>query len=412
MYRAVKVRIYPTDEQESYLAQCFGNTRWLWNYMLNATTNAYKETGKGLSKVAMDKLLPGLKKEYEWLGLAYSQVLQRVTFNLSSAFVNFFEGRARYPNFKSKHGKQSIQYPQNVKLMPQDSVIKFPGNLGIVKTVFHKELPDSKFTTVTISKNADGRYYASILFNQKDNLVVAIKEAIGVDLGLKNFAVTSDGSKYDLPKKQLAKLEKNRKRKQKKLAKKTDKTSNNRRKAKQLVAKVSSKIASVREDFLHKLSRKIAYENQVICVENLAVKNMVKNPNLAKSISDQGWGMFLTMLKYKAEKFGHTYQEIGRFFPSSQLCSETLLPIPMLQNGYDSLGVRFVDCPHCLRQHDRDINAAINIRNEGLRLLVLGTSTSALGRDVRPKSSGRKKSVTTEAIPNELGSLHRTVRSV
>ncbi|MBO1053035.1 MAG: IS200/IS605 family element transposase accessory protein TnpB [Dolichospermum sp. DET73] len=354
MYRAIKVRIYPTDEQESYLAQCFGNTRWLWNYMLNATTVAYKEISIGLSKAAMDKLLPGLKKEYEWLGLAYSQVLQRVTFNLSSAFVNFFEDRAKFPNFKSKHGKQSIQYPQNVKLMPEDSVIKFPGNLGMMKTVFHKELPDAKFTAVTISRNADGKYYASILFNQNDNPVVAIRKAIGVDLGLKNFAITSEGSKYDLPKKQLALLEKNKKRKQKKLAKKTDKTSNKRRKAKRLVAKVSSKIARVREDFLHKLSRKIASENQVICVEDLAVKNMVKNPNLAKAISDSCWGMFQTMLKYKAERFGHTYQEIGRFFPSSQLCSETLLPIPVWQKGYDSLGVRFVDCPHCQKQHDRD----------------------------------------------------------
>jgi putative transposase len=424
MYRAVKLRIYPTDEQESYLAQCFGNTRWLWNYMLTATTITYKETGKGLSKAAMDKLLPGLKKEYEWLGLAYSQVLQRATFNLSSAFVNFFEGRAKFPNFKSKHGKQSIQYPQNVKLMPKDSVIKFPGSLGVVKTVFHKKLPDAKFTSVTISKNSDGRYYISILFNhatsdngvaQEDTPIVAVREAIGVDLGLKNFAVDSDGSKYDLPKKRLAKLERNKKRKQKKLSRKTDKTSKKRSDAKRLVAKVCSKIARVREDFLHKLSRKIAYENQVICVEDLAVKNMVKNPNLAKSISDQGWGMFLTMLKYKAERFGHVYQEIGRFFPSSQLCSETLLPIPMLENGYDSLGVRFVDCPHCQKQHDRDINAAINIKNEGLRLLLLnvasgtevralGTSASAQGGDIRPKLPGRKKSMTTEAIPGELGS--------
>ncbi|BAY47702.1 transposase, IS605 OrfB family protein [Scytonema sp. HK-05] len=203
----------------------------------------------------MDKLLPGLKKEYEWLGLAYSQVLQRVTFNLSSAFVNFFEGRAKYPNFKSKHGKQSIQYPQNVKLMPKDSVIKFPGNLGMVKTVFHRDLPDANFTTVTISRNTDGRYYISILFNQEDNPVVAVNEAIGIDLGLKNFAVTSDGSKYDLPKKRLAKLEKNKKRKQKKLSRKTDKASNKRRKAKRLAARVTSIIARVREDFLHKLSR-------------------------------------------------------------------------------------------------------------------------------------------------------------
>ncbi|WP_442948668.1 zinc ribbon domain-containing protein [Nostoc sp.] len=122
--------------------------------------------------------------------------------------------------------------------------------------------------------------------------------------------------------------------------------------------------------------------------------------------------MFLTMVKYKAEKFGHTYQEIGRFFASSQLCNQTLLPIPMLQNGYDSLGVRFVDCPHCQKQHDPDINAATNIKNEGLRLWALGASASALGGDVRPKSSGRKKSMKTQAFPNELGSLHCTVRLV
>ena len=134
--------------------------------------------------------------------------------------------------------------------MPQDAAIKFPGNLGLMRTVFHKDLPEAKFTTVTISRNADGRYYASILFNQEDTPVVAIREAIGVDLGLKNFAITSEGSKYNLPKKQLAKLEMNRKRKQKKLAQKTEKTSNKRRKAKLLIAKVFSKITRVREDFL------------------------------------------------------------------------------------------------------------------------------------------------------------------
>lgn len=411
MYTSVKLRIYPTEEQKSYLSQCFGNVRWLWNYMLNATSVAYKETGKGLSKVNMDKLLPDLKKEYKWLGLAHSQVLQRVTLHLSSAFINFFEGRSKYPRFKSKNGKQSIQYPQKVKLLPQDSSIKFPGQLGLVKTVFHRDLPSCKHMTVTISKNNDGKYYASILFNQEDiplkdvQSVCTINEAIGIDLGIKNFAVTSDGIKYDLPKKQLAKLEKNKKRKQKKLDRKKGNKSNKRKKAKLLLAKACSKITRVREDFLHKLSRKIAYENQVICVEDLSIKNMIKNPNLSKAISDQGWGMFLTMLKYKSERFGHTYQEVNRFFPSSQLCSETLLPIPALQNGVESLKTRFVECPHCNNKHDRDVNAAINIRNEGLRLLVLGTSTSAQGGNVRPKAFGRKKSTKSEAVPDEMGNL-------
>lgn len=133
MYQAVKVRLYPTPEQKHYLDQAFGNCRWLWNYLLNATTTAYQETGKGLAKAAMDALLPGLKKEFDWLGIAYSQCLQRVTFNLSNAFVNFFEGRSKFPNFKSKHSRQSIQYPQNVKLNLEQSNIKFPGNLGVVK---------------------------------------------------------------------------------------------------------------------------------------------------------------------------------------------------------------------------------------------------------------------------------------
>jgi putative transposase len=397
MYLAIKVRIYPTPEQESHLAQCFGNARWLWNYMLNLTSTQYKETGKGLSKAAMDKILPALKKEFDWLGLAYSQVLQRVTFNLSNAFVNFFEGRAKYPSFKNKHGRQSIQYPQNVKIEPDKSILKFPGSLGDMKAVFHQAIPEGKFTTITVSRNCDNRYYASILFDRPNKSIPAINPAIGVDLGLKKFAVTSEGSEYQLPKKILSRLEKNRKRKQKKLARKKDKTSSNYNKNKQLVAKISSKISRVREDFLHKLSRKIAYENQVICVENLAVKNMMKNHCLAKAIADRGWGMFLTMLKYKAQKFGHVYQEIGRFFPSSQLCHETLLPMAMLQKGFDSLVVRFVDCPHCGKRHDRDINAAINIRNEGLRILEFGTPSTDSGDSVRPKRSGRKKSTVAEA---------------
>jgi putative transposase len=168
--------------------------------------------------------------------------------------------------------------------------------------------------------------------------------------------------------------------------------------AKLAVARVYSKIARVRVDFRHKLSRKIVNENQVIVVENLAVKNMVKNHNLASSISDASWGMFCTMLKYKAESEGKVYLEIGRFFPSSHLCSNTLLPIPKMD-----LSVREFDCPHCQSRHDRDINAAINIRNEGLRILALGTSVTALGGNVRPKQYGRK-STAVEAVAQEEGS--------
>ena len=410
MYHAVKVRIYPSPEQEQYLAQTFGNCRWLYNFMLNKTTTTYKETGKGLSKAAMDRLLPDLKREFEWLGIAYSQSLQRVTFNLSTAFQNFFEGHAKYPSFKKKFGKQSVGYPQNVTLLTEEKAIKFPGTLGTVKTVFHRVLPTGKQGCVTVSKTTEGKYFASILFDFEPEKIVAKNPAIGVDLGLKDFAITSEGEKHNQTKpvqRKLKKLERNKKCKQRKLARK--KGTSNRNKAKNLVAKVCANIAKIREDFLHKLSRKIAYENQVIVVEDLAVKNMVKNPNLARAISDRGWGMFLTMLKYKAERYGHDYVEINRFFLSSQLCAETLLPIPELQKGFDSLKVRFVDCPNCGKKHDRDINAAINIKNEGLRMLALGTSATAIEGDVRPKRSGRKKSTVVEAISREDGSLHHTL---
>jgi putative transposase len=249
----------------------------------------------------------------------------------------------------------------------------------------------------------DGRYYASLLLDDGSAQPQPSSDgkAIGIDLGLLDFAVTSDGSKFNNPQ-HLKQHERNLKRKQRKLSRKKDKATNKRRKAKLALAKVHSKISRVREDFLHKLSRKIVNENQVIVVEDLAVKNMVKNHNLAKSISDAGWGMFCTLLKYKAEQDGKIYLEIGRFFPSSHLCNATLLPIPQMD-----LSIRSFLCPHCRSQHDRDVNAAINIKNEGLRILALGTSATALGGNVRPKRFGRK-STTVEAVAVELGSPHRT----
>jgi putative transposase len=398
MLRAVKVRLYPTESQKQHLAQAFGCVRWVWNQSLVTMSQTYKETGKGISALTMKKQLPLWKKEYEWLKTCYSQCLQQSVLNLSQAFINFFDGRAGYPTFKSRHGRQSLQYPQNVKVLT-NSEIKFPGNLGTVKAKIHRDIT-GELKTVTLSKMPDGRYYATLLIEDSHLQPNASSDgkAIGIDLGLIDFVVTSDGSKYQNPK-HLDKNERNLKRKQRQLSRKKDKTTDKRRKAKLAVVKVHSKISRIREDFLHKLSRKIVNENQVIVVENLAVKNMVKNHNLARSISDAGWGMFCTMLKYKAEAEGKVYLEIDRFFPSTHLCSQTLLSIPKMD-----LSLRMFDCPHCGNRHDRDINAAINIRNEGLRILALGTSASALGGSVRPKKFGRK-STTDEATPRELGSL-------
>lgn len=397
MLTAVKVRIYPTQAQQDHLAQAFGCVRWVWNQSLSTMNETYKETGRGISAMTMKKALPGWKAEHEWLSECYSQSLQQSVLNLGVAFGNFFDGRAGYPSFKTRHGRQSLQYPANVKVL-SDLEIKFPGKLGVVKAKIHRELI-GKLKTVTVSRTIDGRYYASLLMDDGIEKPESSSEgkAVGIDLGLTDFAVTSEGSKYQNPR-HLKKHEKNLKRKQRKLSRKKDKTTNKRRKAKKALARVHSKIARVREDYLHKLSRKIVDENQVIVVEDLAVKNMVKNHNLAKAISDVGWGTFCTMLKYKAEQEGKIYLEVDRFFPSSHLCSNTLQRVPKMD-----LSVRMFDCPHCSERHDRDINAAINIRNEGLRILALGSSATALGGNVRPKKYGRK-STTSQAVANELGS--------
>jgi putative transposase len=382
MYKAYKFRIYPNTEQEIALAKSFGCCRWFWNYSLNLCQETYQSTGKGLTRGYIQGLLPSLKKEYEWLTDAYSQCLQVVALNLSQAYQNFFEKRAKLPRFKSKHGRQSISYPANVKF--EEDYLKLP-KIGLVYCVRHREFEET-IKTVTISKNPDGKYYASILVDdgKESPHPSSDGKAIGVDLGLTHFAITSNGSKYDNPK-HFAKHQRNLKRKQQKLSRKK-KGSINRQKAKHKVAKVHSKISRCREDFLHKLSRKIVNENQVIAVENLNVKGMVRNHNLAKAISDCGWGMFCTMLKYKAEWEGKTYIEVDRFFPSSKTCN-----VCLNQVGSLPLDVRTWTCEHCKTIHDRDINAAINIRDEALRILSLGTSDTAYRGDVRPK--GGRKSV-------------------
>ena len=378
MYKVVKYRLYPTQNQKEMLSQSFGNVRWLYNYLLNLNIETYKTTGKGLSRNQMQKLLPSLKKDEEtiWLAKTYSQCLQVVCLHLSEAYRNFFQKRAGFPQFKSKHRKQSLTFPQNVRLA-QDS-IKFPG-IGSIDTLVSKR-PTGSVKTVVITMNQVGQYHASVLFDdgKPDPKIKAFigDKAIGVDLGLTHFAITSDGSKFKNPK-WIKKHERNLEIKQQKLSRKV-KGSNNRNKARRQVAVVHLKIANCRADYQHKLSRRIVNENQVIVVENLAVSNMVKNRKLSLAISQVGWGQFCTMLKYKAEQFGKVYQEVDRFFPSSKLCNVCLNQVSSLP-----LDIRHWDCSSCHTHHDRDINAAINIREEGLRILELGTSSTAYRPDVR-----------------------------
>jgi putative transposase len=391
MYQSVKARIYPTDAQAEKLSQFFGCARWWWNRALNETTTTYAEIGKGLSREGLNALLPALKREFVWLGECHSQVLQSVTFNLTKAFINFFERRAQYPNFKSKHGKQSIQYPQGTKFV--DNLIYLP-KLGWVKINLHRPL-DGEVKTVTISKNPSGQYFAAILTEQEGGYPTPSSEgnAIGVDLGITDFAITSTGSKYPNPR-HIKKHESSLKRKQRKLSRKV-KGSNSRNKARKLVARVHQRISNSRQDFLHKLSHKLVNENQVIIVEDLAVKNMVRNHCLAKAISDCGWSSFVGMLDYKCVRSGKILVKVDRFFPSSKTCSNCYHRVSSLP-----LDVRQWTCSSCGTHHDRDVNAAQNLKAEGLRILSLGTSETADGGNVRP-SRGRKTSVRLSPLKSE-----------
>ncbi|MEH1811157.1 MAG: RNA-guided endonuclease TnpB family protein [Nostoc sp.] len=398
LHKVVQIRLYPSVEQQIQLAQTFGCARWWWNYALNKSIETYKETGKGLSRVALNAFLPALKKAEEtvWLSECYSQVLQATTLNLTTAYKNFFEKRAGFPKFKSRHGKQSVQYPQNVKIV--DGNVKLPGNIGIVKAKIHR-LIEGKIKTVTVSKMPSGKYLASILTEiERENPVISEGKIYGIDLGLKHFAVVTNGekvSKYDNPK-HLAKHEKNLKRKQKKLARK-QKGSKSRNRYRKVVAKVYERVSNSRQDFLHKLSYKLVSDSQAVIVENLHVKGMVRNHKLAKAISDCGWGTFTNFLAYKLERRGGKLVEIDRWFPSSKLCSNCFYQI-----GEMPLDIREWNCPHCNTHHDRDANAAQNIRAEGIRLIKAeGSAVSAVGGKVSPtlgrKSKFRHSPMITEA---------------
>ena len=393
--QAQKVRIYPSEEQKQQLAGAMGCSRWWWNFALNKSIETYKETGKGLSRAGLNALLPNLKKEYEWLRTeVYSQSLQQTSLNLSRAFINFFEKRARFPRYKSKHGKQSVGFPQSVKII--GDWIKLP-KIGLVKAVFDRRYIGT-IKTVTISKDSSDRYFASILYELEvcfitcgSSLCGNGDKIIGLDLGIKDFCIAHDGtktSKYANPR-HFKKHEKNLARKQQKLSRK-QKGSKARQKAQKLVAKVHARISNARQDFLHKLSRKLTNESKVVVVENLNVKGMVRLPKLAKAISDVGWGMFINFLSYKLEREDKRLVEIDRWFPSSHICPDCLTQTPKMD-----LSIREWICLNqsCGKTHDRDEAASRNIRAEGIRIIKAeGTPASASGGTVRP-NRGRKTKV-------------------
>ena len=374
MFTATKIRLYPTVEQNIAFAKQFGCARWVYNNALGESQKHYRETGKSLTYAKLSVRLPALKQEFEWLKEADAQALQQSLQHLSRAFENFFAKRGSYPAFKSKRDKQSYAYPQRVKI--EGNRIYCP-KVGWVRCVVHREIV-GRMKTVTISRNPCGHFYASVLTDDGEEApqVSYDGKVIGVDVGLTHLGITSDGQKID-NKRITKKHARNLKRKQQKLSRK-QKGSNRRNKARRLVARVHERIANARKDHLHKVSRQIVNENQVIAVETLNVKGMTKNHKLAKAVSDAGWGMLSSFLEYKAARDGKAFVKCDRWLPSSKTCSSCGHMVRKLP-----LNVRSWTCAECGTNHDRDINAAINIRDEAVRMLKAGGQpVSASGGDV------------------------------
>src|SRR6266487_2675422 len=389
--KAYKYRICPTDEQKQMLAHTFGCCRYVYNWALRKRTDAYYQEGKRLYYEQMSQALTLLKKQddHVWLNEVSSVPLQQSLRHLDRAFLNFFEGRADYPTFKKKHGPQAATYAS--------SAFKWDGtNLTLAKMDtpldihWSRPLPKGcKPSSVTITKDCADRYFVSLLVEEDITPLPVVNKQVGLDLGLKSMVITSDGHTFGNPK-FFVKDEKKLAKAQRRLAKKK-KGSKNRAKARLKVARLHAKIADRRRDYQHKLSTQIIRENQIVCVESLQVKNMVKNHCLAKAISDVGWSEFVRQLEYKAEWYGRTLVKIDQWYPSSKRCFACGYILDSL-----SLDVREWVCPECGVHHDRDINAAQNI-------LAAGLAVAACGEMVRP---GRAKAQPGTS-PRSRNSSHR-----
>jgi putative transposase len=386
--RAFKYRFYPTDEQKRILAQTFGCCRYVYNWGLYTRSFAYKEQGEKLNYNALAALLPDLKREHPWLSEVSSVPLQQSLRHLDTAFRNFFEGRAKYPHFKKKQNGQSATYASNAFKWEngQLTLAKMNTPLGIT---FHRAFPKGcKPSSITITKDCANRYFVSMLVEDNIEPLPVVNKMVGLDLGLKSMVILSTGEAVGNPK-FYAKDEKRLAKAQRRHAKKK-KGSKNRSKARLKVARVHARINDQRRDYQHKLSTRIIHENQVICIESLAVKNMVKNHCLAKAISDVGWGEFVRQLEYKSEWYGRTLVKIDRWFPSSKMCHACKHVLDSL-----TLDVREWACPECGVVHDRDINAALNILAEGLSVAACGGSVRPVRAEARratPVEAGRSRS--------------------
>ena len=369
MLRAYKYRIYPTEEQKVLFAKTFGCCRFVYNWALNLKIEAYKLEKKSVAyKEVQNRMVNELKKENQWLTEVNSQALLNTIRNLDTAYKNFFRDThaVGFPRFKSRKNRQSFQCPQHCSVDFKKGTLSIPKAKGI-PAVLHRKFK-GMVKTVTISMTPSGRYFASVLVD------TAIQElpasaiqgdtTLGIDLGIKSLAVCSDGRTFDNPKNLQRSLDR-LKLLQKQLSRK-QKGSANRNKTRIRVARLQERIANCRKDSLHKITHALTHDSQVhtICMENLNVKGMQRNHHLAQAVGDASFGMFLTLLEYKCSWYGVNLIKIDRFAPSSKTCGKC---------GYIYKGLKLSErswtCPECGTHHDRDFNAACNIKEFGLKAL-------------------------------------------
>ncbi|PNZ79712.1 putative transposase [Staphylococcus microti] len=374
--KAYKFRLYPTEEQEVFFAKSFGCVRKVYNLMLHDRIKAYQEKTNNPSEKMRFPTPAKYKKAFPFLKEVDSLALANAQLNLDKAYKNFFRDKSvGFPRFKSK--KNPVQsYTTNNQngtvALIDDKFVKVPKLKSLIRIKLHRK-PKGVIKSATISRHASGKYYISLLCKEGINELPKSNSAIGIDLGITSFAILSDGQKIDNHK-FTAKMEKKLRREQRKLSKRALLAkkrgvnlfeAKNYQKQKRKVARLHEKSMNQHTDFLNKLSTEIIKNHDIICIEDLNTKGMLRNHKLAKSISDVSWSRFVTQLQYKADWYGRKIIKIDKWFPSSQICSKC-----GHKDGKKSLEIREWTCPICRTHHDRDINASRNILNEGLRIMA------------------------------------------
>jgi len=400
MLKAIKVKLYPSDNQIVYINKLLGTSRFVYNQCLNYKITEYQSNKKSTSFGEIGKFLTSLKSEFEWIKESHSKVLQQQLINLDKSYKNFFKNGSGYPKFKSKHENQSCRFPV-------DAISGIKGNriniINSLKDIHYKcsredesylNHHQSEIKSATLSKIKSGGYYFSILIDRPNKILKKAKNSlIGLDLGIKDFIITSAGQHYENLKskrnnqEKLNRLHRDLSRKQK--------GSNHQNQARIRLSKTYNKLNNIKEYYLHSITNQLLSENQTIVIEDLNVKDMLKNHRLARSIQELSLNLFKTMLIYKAGWYGREVIQVSRWFPSSKLCSCC---------GYKKDDLTLKDrtwiCPECNSLHDRDLNAAINIKNEGYRIKIGLSSPELTHQEINPIGHRRmmKENVETNDV--------------